>query len=224
VEGHAATVGADGVVHRDLFALSIFYLSLSLIISGVGFLKPNISTVVGKLYPEGDPRLDSGFTLFYAGINIGALFSSLICGYLGDTYGWGYGFGAAGVGMLAGLAVFITGQKYLQGHAEPPNPAALRRRLLGPLSVEWAIYLGAALALPVFWALMQLGHAVLWLQVLTMAAWLGWLSWYVTARCTPVQRQQMLACVFFVGICLLFFTLYEQTYGSWLLFNDRMLT
>lgn len=224
VEGHAATVGPDGVVHRDLFALSIFYLSLSLIISGVGFLKPNISTVVGKLYPEGDPRLDSGFTLFYAGINIGALFSSLICGYLGDTYGWSYGFGAAGIGMLAGLAVFITGQKYLQGHAEPSNPAALRRRLLGPLNVEWAIYLGAALALPVFWALMQLGQAVLWLQVLTMAAWLGWLSWYVTVRCTPVQRQQMLACVFFVGICLLFFTLYEQTYGSWLLFNDRMLT
>ncbi|SFS05803.1 proton-dependent oligopeptide transporter, POT family [Dyella sp. OK004] len=224
VEGHAATIGADGVVHRDLFALSVFYLSLALIISGVGFLKPNISTVVGKLYPEGDPRLDSGFTLFYAGINVGALFSALICGYLGDRFGWGYGFGAAGIGMLAGLTVFLTGQKYLQGHAEPPNPEALRRRLLGPLNVEWTIYLCAALALPVLWALMQLGSAVLWLQLLTMAVWLGWLGWYVTARCNPVQRQQMLACVFFVAICLLFFALYEQTYGSWVLFNDRMLT
>jgi len=224
VEGHAATVGPDGTVHRDLFALSVFYLSLALIISGVGFLKPNISTVVGKLYAEGDPRLDSGFTLFYAGINVGALFSALICGYLGERYGWSYGFGAAGIGMLAGLAVFLTGQKYLQGHAEPPNPEALRRRLLGPLTVEWAIYLCAALALPALWALMQLGNAVLWLQVATMAAWLGWLAWYVTARCNKVQRQHMLACVFFVAVCLLFFTLYEQTYGSWVLFNDRMLT
>ena len=224
VEGHAATVGPDGAVHRDLFALSVFYLSLALIISGVGFLKPNISTVVGKLYAEGDPRLDSGFTLFYAGINVGALFSALICGYLGERYGWSYGFGAAGIGMLAGLAVFLTGQKYLQGHAEPPNPEALRRRLFGPLTVEWAIYLCAALALPALWALMQLGNAVLWLQVATMAAWLGWLAWYVTARCNKVQRQHMLACVFFVAVCLLFFTLYEQTYGSWVLFNDRMLT
>ncbi|WP_243041752.1 peptide MFS transporter [Dyella sedimenti] len=224
VEGHAATVGPDGVVHRDAFALSVFYLSLALIISGAGFLKPNISTVVGKLYPENDPRLDAGFTLFYAGINVGALFSALICGYLGDTYGWGYGFGAAGIGMLAGLAVFLTGQKYLQGHAEPPNPQALRRRVFGPITVEWAIYLGAALTLPVLWALMQLGDAVLWLQVLAMLSWLGWLGWYVTARCTPVQRRQMLACVFFTAICLLFFSLYEQTYGSWVLFNDRMLT
>ena len=224
VEGHAATIGPGGVVHRDLFALSVFYLSLASIISGVGFLKPNISTVVGKLYPEDDPRLDSGFTLFYAGINVGALFSALICGYLGDTYGWGYGFGAAGIDMLAGLAVFLTGQKYLQGHAEPPNPAALRRRLFGPINVEWAIYLGAALTLPVLWALMQLGDALLWLQVLALASWLGWLGWYVTVRCTPVQRRQMLACVFFTAICLLFFALYEQTYGSWVLFNDRMLT
>ncbi|MEV8520106.1 peptide MFS transporter [Dyella marensis] len=224
VEGHAATVGPDGAVHRDLFALSVFYLSLALIISGVGFLKPNISTVVGKLYAEGDPRLDSGFTLFYAGINVGALFSALICGYLGERYGWSYGFGAAGIGMLAGLAVFLTGQKYLQGHAEPPDPEALRRRLFGPLTVEWTIYLCAALALPALWALMQLGNAVLWLQVATMAAWLGWLAWYVTARCNKVQRQHMLACVFFVAVCLLFFTLYEQTYGSWVLFNDRMLT
>lgn len=224
VEGHAATIGADGQVHRDLFALSVFYLSLALIISGVGFLKPNISTVVGKLYPKGDPRLDSGFTLFYAGINVGALFSALICGYLGGRFGWGYGFGAAGIGMLAGLTVFLTGQKYLQGHAEPTNPQALRRKVLGPINLEWAIYLCSALALPLFWGLMQLGHAVLWLQLATMAAWLGWLGWYVTVRCTPVQRHQMLACVFFVAICLLFFSLYEQTYGSWVLFNDRMLT
>jgi POT family proton-dependent oligopeptide transporter len=102
----------------------VTYLSLALIIMGVGFLKPNISTIVGKLYAKDDPRRDSGFSLFYAGINLGALFSSLVCGFLGEAYGWKYGFGAAGIGMLAGLAMFLWGQKYLQGHAEPPQPAA----------------------------------------------------------------------------------------------------
>ena len=85
----------------------MFYFSLALIIMGVGFLKPNISTIVGKLYAENDPRRDSGFSLFYAGINIGATVSGLLCGWLGETYGWGWGFGAAGIGMLAGLANFL---------------------------------------------------------------------------------------------------------------------
>ena len=222
-EGHQAEV-VDGAVHRDGFALGVFYLSLSLIISGVGFLKPNISTIVGKLYPVNDPRVDSGFTIFYAGINVGALFSSLICGYLGEVYGWGYGFGAAGIGMLAGLGMFITGQKYLQGHAEPRDPGKLRQRVFGPLNIEWCIYLAVVLALPAIWLLMQLGLAVLYLQFALVAAWLAWLIWYIFVRCTKIQREQMLAVVFFIASALLFFSLYEQTYGSWLLFTDHMLT
>ena len=221
-EGAQATL-VDGQPHRDLFALSVFYMSLALIISGVGFLKPNISTIVGKLYPQNDPRVDSGFTIFYAGINLGALFASLICGYLGEAYGWGYGFGAAGIGMLAGLGMFITGQKYLLGHAEPRDPAKLRQRVFGPITIEWTIYLGAVLSLPVIWLLMQLGHAVLYAQFALLTAWLVWLGWYVFARCQRVQREQMLAVVFYVASVLLFFALYEQTYGSWVLFTDRLL-
>ncbi|MEO8743533.1 MAG: oligopeptide:H+ symporter, partial [Lysobacteraceae bacterium] len=182
-EGHAATT-VNHVVHQDKFALAVFYLSLSLIISGVGFLKPNISTIVGKLYPENDPRVDSGFTIFYAGINVGALFSSLICGYLGVVFGWGYGFGAAGIGMLAGLGMFITGQKYLHGHAEPREPEKLKRQVFGPLNVEWCIYLGAVLALPLIWLLMQLGQAVLYVQFTLVAIWLVWFVWFVFAKCT----------------------------------------
>jgi proton-dependent oligopeptide transporter, POT family len=223
VEGHQAET-INGVVHRDTFALGVFYLSLALIISGVGFLKPNISTIVGKLYPRNDPRLDSGFTVFYAGINVGALFSSLICGYLGEVWGWGWGFGAAGVGMVAGLLMFITGQKYLQGHAEPKHPERLRRRVFGPLNVEWCIYLGAVLGLPAIWLLMQLGYAVLYVQFVFLVAWLGWFTWYISTHCNKVQREQMLAVVFFIAASLFFFSLYEQTYGSWLLFTDRMLT
>ena len=92
-----------------------FYSGLALIVLGVGGLKPNISTMVGGLYEEGDVRRDKGFTIFYIGINIGAFLSSLIVGYVGETIGWHYGFGLAGIGMLLGQAVFMMGQKHLIG-------------------------------------------------------------------------------------------------------------
>jgi POT family proton-dependent oligopeptide transporter len=90
-----------------------FYTALTLIIIGVGCLKPNISTMVGGLYKEGDFKRDSGFVIFYMGINLGAFLSSLIVGYVGEKYGWHYGFSLAGIGMLIGQATFIYGQKYL---------------------------------------------------------------------------------------------------------------
>ena len=90
-----------------------FYTGLVLIVLGVGMLKPNISTMVGGLYKQGDIRRDKGFTIFYIGINLGAFLSSLIVGYVGEVHGWHYGFGLAGIGMLLGLAVYMYGQKYL---------------------------------------------------------------------------------------------------------------
>ena len=108
-------------------ALWAFYTGLTLIVMGVGMLKPNISTMVGALYKEGDPRRDSGFTIFYMGINIGAFTATLLCGYLGEQVGWSYGFGAAGIGMLFGLIIFLWGQKYLEGLAEPPSNKYLEK-------------------------------------------------------------------------------------------------
>lgn len=84
-----------------------FFFALALLICGNGFFKPNISTIVGSLYPAGDPRRDDGFNIFYTGINLGAAMSPLLCGYVGETYGWHYGFGLATIGMLVGLAVFV---------------------------------------------------------------------------------------------------------------------
>ncbi|MAV42431.1 MAG: MFS transporter [Flavobacteriaceae bacterium] len=91
-----------------------FYTGLGLIIAGVGMLKPNISSMVGGLYAQGDIRRDKGFIIFYIGINVGAFLSSLIVGYVGETYGWHYGFGLAGIGMALGLAQYLYGQKYLR--------------------------------------------------------------------------------------------------------------
>ncbi|KAB1153842.1 peptide MFS transporter [Tenacibaculum aiptasiae] len=92
-----------------------FYTGLGLIIAGVGMLKPNISTMVGGLYKQGDIRRDKGFTIFYIGINVGAFLSALIVGYVGETYGWHYGFGLAGIGMALGLLQYVLGQKHLKG-------------------------------------------------------------------------------------------------------------
>src|SRR5690606_34027895 len=117
----------NGEVVQDKFALQAFFFSLSLIILGVGFLKANISSIVGALYEKEDIRRDSGFTIFYMGINLGSFVATLLCGWLGENYGWGYGFGAAGIGMILGLITFIYGQKYLMGKAEPKNPEILKK-------------------------------------------------------------------------------------------------
>ncbi len=222
-EGEQARMVGDEV-QRDEGALQIFYFSLALIIGGVGLLKPNISTIVGKLYPQNDPRRDGGFTIFYAGINVGALFASLICGYLGETFGWKYGFGAAGIGMLLGLTVFLTGQKYLHGHADPKNPELLKERVLGPLNREWAIYLGSLLGVGVIWQLMQHTWTVSGAMHIMSAVLVAWFVWFVTKQCNKVERQQMISLVVLIVMVLVFFTLYEQTYGSWVAFTDRLLT
>jgi proton-dependent oligopeptide transporter, POT family len=235
IEGHPAS-SANGVVTRDARALEIFYFSLALIITGVGFLKPNISTIVGKLYPENDPRRDSGFSLFYAGINIGATVSGVLCGWLGETYGWGWGFGAAGIGMLAGLANFLYGQKHLHGHADPPDPARLAERVLGPLTREQSIYLAALGGLFAIWALIQTHSVVVAIipgvletspVILCMhavaAILLTGILWFMFTRCTKVQRDQMFVVIGFIVVGLIFFALYEQTYGSWVLFSDRVM-
>ncbi len=234
-EGTQATLTGE-VVTRDHFALGIFYLSLSLIIMGVGFLKPNISTIVGRLYPDNDPRTESGFTIFYAGINLGAFASALLCAWLGERFGWRYGFGAAGIGMVFGLAVFVWGQKYLQGQAEPPDPQKLREKLAGPLTREHLIYLGSLAGIGIVWLLVQ-SHSVvvrlipnlfepspvmLTMHLITICLLAGIFRFMFT-RCNRVEREQMFAVLCFIFFCLLFFTLYEQTYGSWMLFSDRVM-
>jgi POT family proton-dependent oligopeptide transporter len=226
VEGHTAQM-VNGVMVRDEGALRVFYFSLSLIIMGVGFLKPNISTIVGKLYSQDDPRRDSGFSLFYAGINLGALFASIVCGYLGQTISWSWGFGAAGIGMVLGLAQFLWGQKYLHGHAEPPKPLAR--------STEWRIYAGGVAGLlplaGLMWAVangaFSLGGQVSMAMVLMLLVMLGvlaWFVWFITTQCTPIQRHQMISLITLILMCLVYFTMYEQTYGSWVTFTDRLMT
>ena len=105
--------------------LQVFYVALALLICGNGFFKPNISSLVGRLYETDDPRRDSAFTIFYMGINLGAFLAPIACGYLGERLGWHWGFGLAGIGMLLGLFVFLRAQPLLDGlgrTAAAPRP------------------------------------------------------------------------------------------------------
>ena len=119
--------------------MTAFYLGLALIIIGTGFFKPNVSTMVGQLYRQGDSRRDAGFTIFYMGINLGAFLAPLVCGYLGEKVGWHYGFGAAGVGMVLGLLVYMWGvNKYLPGIGLAPTQEMRKEQAAsrGPLTRE----------------------------------------------------------------------------------------
>lgn len=162
---------------------SLFYPALGLLILGNGLFKPNISAQVGELYPAGDPRRDRAFSIFYVGINLGAFLAPLVCGALGELWGWDYGFGAAGIGMLAGLGVYLAGRRLLPRQdgladgGQPAGPASPdeRGRILG--------FVAVCLIVVVFWAVYeQLGNTMaLWVDSDTDRHLFGWempASWF----------------------------------------------
>ena len=221
-EGEVATVAADGSVARDETALQILYLSLALIILGVGFLKPNISAIVGRLYDINDRRRDAGFTIYYMGINIGAFAAPIICGYLGQhpDYGWSWGFGAAGIGMALGLFVFVRWQHLLEGVAEPESPEWLREKKAG-LSRETLIYLAVIPAVAVVAFFMQFEEAVGNTVVGALVVVFSFLIWYAFKRLEPVDRDRMFALLILMFVSVLFWALFDQGGGSLNLFADR---
>lgn len=129
-----------------------FYLGVSVLIVGNGFFKPNISTMVGQLYHKDDPRRDAGFSLFYSGINIGALLSGLTIAYIGTSISWSLGFATAGVCMLCGLALFIFTQKKLGPIGLPPSEEKLKETKFGINRNLW-VYILSILFIPFFFVL-----------------------------------------------------------------------
>ena len=211
----------DGRVVRDPFYTQVFYLSLAFIIVGVGFLKSSISTLVGQLYGENDPRRDAGFTIFYMGINIGAFVATLLCAYMGETYGWRYGFGLAGIGMLVGLVTFVRGGRYLQAVGNVPVSSDLARPAFAGLSREVLIYLASLVAVVIVWQLLQrTGELGLLLGVFGLLV-LAWAVWYALAKCTPIERDRMLVMLLLIVSSVFFWALFEQAGSSLTLFTDR---
>ncbi|HJS11195.1 peptide MFS transporter [Sphingopyxis sp.] len=137
----------EGVGGQEDATINVFWLALALIIVGSGFLKANISVMVGQLYRLTDMRRDAAYTIFYMGINTGAAIGTVLVGYLGQKLGWAYGFGLAGIGMIAGLIVFVLGKKVLLGAGEAPAPLSRQK--------EWVLYGTGIVAVVVMWGLVQ---------------------------------------------------------------------
>lgn len=206
---------------NDPLGVNAFYLAVSLIIMGVGFLKPNISAIVGQLYPQGDPRRDAGFTLYYYGINLGAFWASVLCGLLGQTVGWWAGFGLAGVGMALGFIVFVLGKPLLQGKGEPPNPERLKAPVVGPINREWMIYIAGVLGVIPIWLLVQSNQLVGWALGISTVAAIAFIIYFLAAKCGKIERERMMLALVLIFGSVVFFTLFEQAGTSLNLFAAR---
>jgi POT family proton-dependent oligopeptide transporter len=202
--------------------LNILYLSLALIIAGVGFLKANISTIVGSLYGFGDARRDSGFTIFYMGINIGAFLASLSCGYLGIVYGWKYGFGLAGAGMLLGLVIFLSCQSWLDGKAEPPSIEKLKEKVIFGINVEWMCYSVGLGIIAVSMLLVMNAELVGGILGPVGILMFVWLVSHAFTQLQGDERSRMLAAIYFVLAQIPFWALFEQAGSSLNLFTARL--
>ena len=204
----------------DLAGQSTLFFALALIVVGVGFLKPNISTVVGSLYEEGDPRRDSGFTIFYVGINLGSVLASALCAWLGIQYGWAYGFGLAGIGMLAGLITFWAGQKWLGNRADPPPSANLGKKTFGVAREAWIYILGILFVVPM-WLIVQQHDAVeaslLYLVPTIFVGLLAYSAFFIKGD----ARWKMLAAIVLTMFSVVFWALFEQAGSSLTLFADQ---
>ena len=213
-------MGFEGAGGQDAASLNVFWLALAFIIVGSGFLKANISVIVGQLYPRTDVRRDGAYTIFYMGINLGAALGSLMCGYLGETYGWSYGFGAAGVGMLLGLIVFIIFKPLLLGRGEPSNPEALNKPVMG-IKLEWLLYLVGLVAVVICWWLVQNQAVVGSLLGVAGAILVGYVLWTAVRKLEPHDRDRIFAAMFLIIGSILFWALFEQAGSSLNLFTDR---
>jgi proton-dependent oligopeptide transporter, POT family len=206
-----------------------FYAGLVLLMMGTGMLKGNVSTIVGQLYAPGDPRRDSGFSIFYMGINLGALISPIICGYVGDRFGWRLGFGVAGVGMLAGLLQYALGGRYLgSAGLHPPStgdPVRDRRQkrnatlaiggVLGVLAFVGALAAAGVLSFSATAISNALGWALLAITVLVF-------SWLIFgAGWSHEERKRSAAILVLFVAASLFWASFEQAGSSLSLFAER---
>ncbi len=213
-------MGVEGDGSQTGVALNIFWLALAFIIVGSGFLKANISVIVGQLYSRTDPRRDGAYTIFYMGVNVGAALGTLVAGWLGESYGWSYGFGAAGVGMLLGLIVFAAGKPLLMGKGEAPDEATLANKI-GGIRFEHIIYALGFMAVGIVWVMIQHQAVIGWLLGATGAALVLYVVHTAVVTLPAIDRDRILAAVLLIVGSILFWALFEQAGSSLNLYTDR---
>jgi len=244
-DGSVQLVAPDGVIERtiakggfkadadrDQFYTMLMLVALTMVTVGNGFFKPNISTIVGALYPVGDRRRDAGFTIFYMGINLGSLFSQILCPFLAVAVGWWAGFGLAAIGMLISWGLIQFAGDKLAGYGDPPPGQIKDRSLL--------IYVGAVCVIPVGWFLfvnlmdsagaaagsgiigyllaLPIMGKVLFFTFLASVIFIPLWAWKAGNR---AEFQMMIAAIVLIIFNVVFWTLFEQAGSSLTLFADR---
>ena len=219
---------AAGHFSMAIPTVATFYLGLCLIVMGTGLLKPNVSAMVADLYPEGGNRRDAGFSIFYSGINVGAMIGPLVCGFLGEKVNWHLGFGAAGVGMVLGLVQYRLGGKYLGqaglrvGDDVPDARPAIRRLAMGVVAVFGAIVLAAVLQvtgvlhLSLYGVAKGTGFFMLGLALL----YFGSIIFF--SKLSAAEKKRILVIFVFFMAAVLFWAGFEQAGSSMNLFAERM--
>ncbi len=193
-------------------AVNVFWLALAFIVVGSGFLKANISVIVGQLYNLTDDRRDGAYSIFYMGINVGAALGTILVGYLGETIGWGYGFGLAGIGMVLGLIIFALGKPALRGRGEPP--------IALPKVRELGIYGVGIGAVAIMWLLIQYQSVVGTLLLVSSVLLIGYML-LEAFKMEKEPRERIFAIIFLLAFQPVFWGLFEQAGGALSLFTDR---
>ncbi len=214
---------AIGYYSMALPGIASFYGALVLVTIGTGLLKPNASTIVGGLYSENDPRRDAGFSIFYMGINTGALIAPLVIGTVGEKFNYRYGLALAGVGMTIGLIQYSFGAKYLEGAGmpPPPNPKARRQAVIGAAIILAAVAIVAGLSAS---HLLQVSPEGLsdvlgvMLIVITVGVFGGLL---LSSGWTPVERKRLAAIFVLFLASAMFWSAFEQAGSTLSLFAQR---
>ena len=200
-------------------------IGMGALIVGNGYFKANISTIVGKLYKDNDPRRDSGFTIFYIGINIGALLATTVVAFVGETYGFKYGFGLAGFGMLLGLIIFWAGRDNYKAAPGLGFTEEGIKKVFGPINKAHVVSILSLLLIPVAYYLIQNNS---WLDYLLLGLFIYISISLILAGKTAdklekvsVWRDRMIALIIFMVINITFWACFEQAGTSLTLFADR---
>lgn len=198
----------------------MLFWGMAVIIVGNGLFKPNISTMVGRLYPDGDPRKDSGFTIFYIGINLGALLATTVVAEVGNIYGAQAGFALAGAGMLLGVLVFQLGGKHYAHISAPPSPGTLHQPFFGPLSPFTAVIVGCVALVPVLYFLLRNTDIAGYVLLVVAVFVIGSLIRRGIADGT-VQLHRMFGFIILMLFNVVFWACFEQAGSSLTLFAER---
>lgn len=197
-----------------------FFYGLAFLIVGTGFFKPNVSSFLGQFYHKNDARRDGGFTIFYMGINVGGLLGPLLCGTIGEVYGWHYGFGIAAIGMVAGAFIFYRGEKHFGDKGLPPFPKELNRPIIWGLSLRSSIILGAFLFVPLIVYIIQHHEYMGGFFSIAGPIVLAFIS-FIAFRSPPEERKCILTLAVMFVFYGCFLVVVDQSFGSLLLFTEH---